>query len=212
MLELFRQKYTPETLPYHLVVPSLPGFTLSGTPSVSHDISQKDVARIMDNLMKRLGFGEAYVAQGGDVGSRVARMLAVDHDACKAVHLNFCPISRPTSAVNDSALSEIEQEGLERWESWKATGTAYALEHATKPGTIGFVLSSSPLALLSWIGEKFLDWTDTPLPLHTILEASSLYWLSKCAHSSLWSYRHVWVIRSFRQYAILQALLTSHLR
>lgn len=83
MLELFRQKYTPETLPYHLVVPSLPGFTLSGIPPISHDISQVDVARIMDNLMKRIGFGEAYIAQGGDVGSRVARVLAVDHDACK---------------------------------------------------------------------------------------------------------------------------------
>ena len=83
MLKLFRQKYTPETLPYHLVVPSLPGFTLSGIPPVSHDISQVDVARVMDNLMKRIGFGEAYIAQGGDVGSRVARALAVDHDACK---------------------------------------------------------------------------------------------------------------------------------
>jgi len=99
-------------------------------------------------------------------------------------------MSRPTSAVNDSTLPKIEQDGLERWEAWKATGTAYALEHGTKPSTIGFVLSSSPLALLSWIGEKFLDWTDTPLPLHTILEAISLYWLSKTAHSSLWSYRH----------------------
>lgn len=41
------------------------------------------------------------------------------------------------------------------------------------------------------IGEKFLDWTDGPLPLETIIEASSLYWLSKCVHSNLWSYRHV---------------------
>ena len=83
MLDLFRHKYTPETLPYHLVVPSLPGFTLSSTPPVNHDISQVDAARIMDSLMKQLSLGEAYVAQGGDVGSRVARILAVDHDACK---------------------------------------------------------------------------------------------------------------------------------
>ena len=86
MLDLFRRKYTPETLPYHLVVPSLPGFTLSGTPSVDHDISQVDVARIMDRLMERIGFGEGYVAQGGDVGSRVARVMAVKHDACKGKH------------------------------------------------------------------------------------------------------------------------------
>ena len=83
MLELFRKKYTPETLPYHLVVPSLPGYTLSAIPSISHDISQVDVARIMDNLMKQIGFGEGYIAQGGDVGSRVARIIAVNHDSCK---------------------------------------------------------------------------------------------------------------------------------
>lgn len=52
--------------------------------------------------------------------------------------------------MNDSALSEVEQDGLKRWEAWKVTGVAYALEHATKPSTIGFVLSSNPLALLSW--------------------------------------------------------------
>ncbi|KIW47661.1 uncharacterized protein PV06_00334 [Exophiala oligosperma] len=190
MLELFRQKYTPETLPFHLVIPSLPGFTLSGIPKLSNDISQVDVARIVDSLMKQIGFGTGYVAQGGDVGSRVSRIIAVDHEACKAIHLNFCAMTRPASATDDSKLSSIEQDGLKRLESWKATETAYALEHATKPSTIGFALSSSPLALLSWIGEKFLAWVDSPLPLNTILESVSLYWLTRSAHSSLWSYRH----------------------
>ena len=87
LLESFRQKYTPETLPFHLVVPSLPGFTLSSAQPVGHDISQLDAARIMDSLMKKIGFGEGYVAQGGDVGSRVARILAVDHQACKGEEL-----------------------------------------------------------------------------------------------------------------------------
>lgn len=91
MLELFRQKYTPETLPFHLVIPSLPGFTLSGIPKLSNDISQVDVARIVDSLMKQIGFGTGYVAQGGDVGSRVSRIIAVDHEACKGetVHRHF---------------------------------------------------------------------------------------------------------------------------
>ena len=83
MLELFRQRYTPETLPYHLVVPSLPGYTLSRMPRLNHDISQVDVARIMDSLMKQIGIGEGYVVQGGDVGSRVARVVAVNHDSWK---------------------------------------------------------------------------------------------------------------------------------
>jgi microsomal epoxide hydrolase len=64
--------------------------------------------------------------------------------------VNFCSIGRPASAADDSTLPEIEQDALKRWEAWKLTGTAYALEQATKPSTIGFVLSSNPLAVLAW--------------------------------------------------------------
>jgi microsomal epoxide hydrolase len=78
-----RQKYTPDTLPYHLVAPSLPGYTLSKGRPLEHDISQIDVARVMDAVMREIGFGAGYIAQGGDVGSRVARAIAVNHEACK---------------------------------------------------------------------------------------------------------------------------------
>lgn len=83
MLELFKAKYPADKLPYHFIVPSLPGYTLSEMPLLTQDISQIDVARIMDVLMKKIGFGDAYVAQGGDVGSRVARALGVYHAGCK---------------------------------------------------------------------------------------------------------------------------------
>lgn len=83
MLELFKTKYPADQLPYHFIVPSLPGYTLSEMPLLTQDISQIDVARIMDGLMKKIGFGDAYVAQGGDVGSRVARALGVYHAGCK---------------------------------------------------------------------------------------------------------------------------------
>lgn len=43
----------------------------------------------MDKLMHELGFGKGYIAQGGDVGSRVARVMSVEHEACKAVHRTY---------------------------------------------------------------------------------------------------------------------------
>ena len=36
--------------------------------------------------MVGLGFGAGYVAQGGDIGSFVSRVLGVTAEACKAVH------------------------------------------------------------------------------------------------------------------------------
>jgi cytidylate kinase len=35
--------------------------------------------RVLDQLMKDIGFESGYVVQGGDIGSRIARHLGVDH-------------------------------------------------------------------------------------------------------------------------------------
>lgn len=64
-------------------------------------------------------------------------------------------MGRPASAADDSILSEAEKKGLERGNIWRAGGTAYALEQATRPSMIGFVLSSNPLALLAWYAVIF---------------------------------------------------------
>jgi microsomal epoxide hydrolase len=83
LMGLLRDKTSPDHLKYHVIVPSLPGYGLSNGQSVSSDFSQDDAARIMDKLMHELGFGKGYVAQGGDVGSRVARIMAASHESCK---------------------------------------------------------------------------------------------------------------------------------
>lgn len=41
------------------------------------------MARVVNQLMINLGFGTGYVVQGGDVGSRVSRYIALQYDACK---------------------------------------------------------------------------------------------------------------------------------
>ena len=85
ILSLLKEKYTPEDLPYHIVVPSLPGFAFSSPPPLSKDFKVIDVARLIDALMIQLGFESGYVAQGGDIGSKVARALAVRHKSCKGM-------------------------------------------------------------------------------------------------------------------------------
>ena len=86
MMDLLREKYTPDTLPYHVVVPSLPGYTLSGGPLWNKDFGLEGIKRTMNQLMIDLGFASTgYVAQGGDVGSFVARLLGSSTE-CRAVH------------------------------------------------------------------------------------------------------------------------------
>lgn len=87
MLSLFKQQYSPQPLPFHLIVPSLPGYAFSGGPPLNHDFKMADAARMLNTLMLDLGFGDSgYVAQGGDIGSRLSRLLGAHYPACKAVH------------------------------------------------------------------------------------------------------------------------------
>lgn len=55
MLQLFSEEFTPITLPYHLIVPSLPGCAFSWGPPLDRDFTSEDSARILDKLMQALG-------------------------------------------------------------------------------------------------------------------------------------------------------------
>lgn len=85
MLSLFREQYSETNLPYHLIVPSLPGYGFSSKPPRSKDFRIEDVARVMNKLMVGLGFGGGYVAQGGDIGSKVGRVIAAEYEECEGV-------------------------------------------------------------------------------------------------------------------------------
>ncbi|KAF2261363.1 alpha/beta-hydrolase [Lojkania enalia] len=187
MMDILREKYTPQDLPYHIIVPSLPGYGFSQQPPLDSNWRLKDTSRLMHKLLLSLGF-DRYITQGGDIGSYVSRILAVTYPECAACHLNFCCMDAPTS-VSDSALSPLEAKQLSRGKRFMENGHAYADLHATRPATIAYLLSASPVALLAWLAEKFLEWSDVDIPLPTILANTSLYWLTESFPSSIYTYR-----------------------
>jgi microsomal epoxide hydrolase len=154
LLTAMKSRYTPETLPYNIIVPSLVGYTLSGGPPLDRDWSVADTSRLMHKLLLSLGF-TSYAVQGGDVGAGVARILAVQYEECKAILLNADTTGKPEGA-DGSEIEEVEKQGVERWDSWMKKGVGYATEHGSRPGTVGLALSSSPVALLAWYGSPFL--------------------------------------------------------
>ena len=81
------RRYSADQLPFHMIAPSLIGYTLSSGPPQTQDWSIYETARVMQRLMERLGFGEeGYVAQGGDLGSYTSQVLAAQFESCKAIH------------------------------------------------------------------------------------------------------------------------------
>jgi len=119
----------------------------------------------------------------------VAKSLGAQYEGCKAVHVNFFPIRSPPENIPSSTLTPRDEQGLKRREDFLTTGAAYAIEHASRPSTIGLVLASNPLALLAWIGEKFLAWSDENPSLHTILESVTLYWFTESFPRGIYPYR-----------------------
>lgn len=70
---------------FDLVIPDMPGFGFSEPPPGAPRDSRA-VAGMWAELMTRLGY-ERFVVAGGDIGSHVARYLALDHpDRVIAVH------------------------------------------------------------------------------------------------------------------------------
>jgi epoxide hydrolase len=181
---------------FHLVVPSIPGFGFSGH-TLQTGWEARRIADAWAELMTRLGY-ERFAAQGGDWGAAVSRELGRVHpDRVIGVHLNLLPgaqaVTEPT-AEELEALSPGEQEralaSWRRWDAWFRDGTGYFHVQSTRPQTLSYALTDSPVGQLAWIVEKFREWTDCErLPEEAVdrdlmLTNVMLYWLTGTAGSS----------------------------
>lgn len=70
----------PASLPYHLIVPSVPGYGLTKI-STNKNMTMVVCSRILNKLMVKLGFNQ-YIAQGGDVGSMITKTVVEEYDEC----------------------------------------------------------------------------------------------------------------------------------
>jgi len=169
---------------FHVVVPSLPGYGFSDKPA-ERGWGLPRIARAWAVLMKRLGY-ESFVAQGGDWGAGVTTWMAKQHvKGLKAVHLNL-PILFPPPLEGEP--SPEEKAALAKLVAYGETGSAYARVQGTRPQTIGYSLSDSPVGQAAWIYEKLAQWSDPndapELSREEILDNIMLYWLSNSGASS----------------------------
>ena len=149
ILDILKTRYSPKDLPYHIIVPSLPGYAYSSGPPVETDYGIGVAAGALNNLLVGLGFGSGYLVQGGDLGSFMSRWLAMNYDACKGMHVNMMGIPPPENS-DEFPRDEEEERVLQKATEFIDTAYAFALEQGTRAATIGLTLSASPLALLSW--------------------------------------------------------------
>jgi pimeloyl-ACP methyl ester carboxylesterase len=152
---------------FHVVIPSLIDFGFSEAAGKA-GFNCDQHAETCHKLMLQLGYDQ-YVAQGGDLGYPVVRLMAKFYpEHCKAHHVNMAAPKKPTKETFPELAVKVEATPLEDWEKQALAGSAHFFEegtgyskiHGTKPQTIGCLVTDSPMGLLTWIYEKLRDWSD----------------------------------------------------
>jgi len=161
-----------------LVVPSLPGYGWSPGRAGTAEMGEA-----LHGLMAALGH-DRYLVAGGDWGAHIGSYLGATHpEAVRALHLNMLPIRSPASFPDTAADARAALE------TWAREEGAYTAIQGTKPQTLAYGLSDSPVGLLSWIAEKFDTWTDTRgAPRDDLLTTVMIYWVTGTIGSSFWPY------------------------
>ena len=178
---------------FDVVIPSIPGYGFSSIPS-ELGWGPERVGRAWDTLMKRLGY-ERYVSQGGDHGSVISDAMGRNPPSgLLGIHLTM-PATVPAElvpAINSGApapagLAADELRAFTALSQFFGRNAAYGAMMVTRPQTIGYALSDSPVGLAAWMYDKIAQWTDSDgvpeavLGRDAILDDISLYWLTGTA-------------------------------
>lgn len=182
---------------FDVIIPSIPGYVFSSIPPTVEGRKLASTAALWNTLMVDvLGYTRGYAVAGADWGGCIAwQEYTLFPETVRAAYINFFPWASVDSAQvakDNQTLSEFELFGVKRAEQWAATGTAYYLEHMSKPNTIGLALQDNALGQLAWMGEKFYAWSDPrgQLTSRDVLTGVSLYYLTRTFLSSIFEYAH----------------------
>ncbi|MCX0241689.1 epoxide hydrolase family protein [Streptomyces drozdowiczii] len=174
---------------FHVVIPSLPGYGFSGAPAEA-GWGVKRVARAWAELMASLGY-DRYIAQGGDWGSSISLHLGLaDPEHVAGVHVNMLVTIPPEDPAAMAALDATDAARLAHAAAFEEDGTGWRKIQSTRPQTLAYALTDSPVGQLAWIAEKYKEWTsskDAPeeaVERDQLLAVASVYWLTASAGTS----------------------------
>ena len=185
---------------FDLVLPSLPGYGFSGKPQGS-PWGPDRMGIAWHQLMLRLGYTR-YVSQGGDWGAIISEVMAVQAPpGLLAIHINM-PGTMPQSVLRlirngdpvPAEFSDVEKRAFASLTDFYKNGFGYAGMMNTRPQTIGYSLSDSPVGLAAFFYDKFAAWThsggepEKVLTRDEMLDDITLYWLTNTGTSSSRSY------------------------
>ncbi|MGY4890381.1 UNVERIFIED_CONTAM: epoxide hydrolase [Xanthomonas axonopodis] len=174
---------------FHLVIPSLPGFGFSGKPT-SRGWGVGRTAAAWGELMRRLGYGERWTAQGGDWGSAITTALGfMQPPGLVGIHLNMVMFDPSAEEIADA--TPAEQRMLDDAKRYQREFSGYMHLQSTRPQSVGFSLADSPAGVAAWIYALFQDVSqsggepENVIALDHLIDDIMLYWLPNAGPSSV---------------------------
>ena len=177
---------------FTVVAPSLPGYTMSFAPGQKR-FSVEEIGEVFAALMTDVLGYKKFGAQGGDWGAFVTSRLGYQFpERMIGIHINLLAVRRDPKMLVDPTPEE--KVFIEQLNAWLKEETGYQWIQGTRPTTLAFGLTDSPVGLAAWIVEKFRSWTDNNGDLESALSRDemltniTLYWATGAIGSSFWPY------------------------
>src|SRR2546421_1976930 len=119
---------------FDVIVPSLPGFGFSDRP-LERGATSIRTAELLTQLMTDVLGYKHFAAAGGDIGSRVTRLLALAHpERLVGIHLTDVGYPGDPAFTSDlSDLSEADQRFLRALQQWWMQEGADKMLQSTRP-------------------------------------------------------------------------------
>ena len=177
---------------FTVVAPSLPGYGFSFREGQKR-VGLEGIADMFATLMRDVLGYETFGAQGGDWGAVITTLLAFRHpQLLTGFHVNMLIAGRDPAATPDPSPEEAAY--FKAAARWMQEESAYQAIQGTKPQTLAFGLTDSPVGLAAWIAEKFRTWSDcdgeieNAIPRDAMLTDIMIYWTTGAIGSSSWPY------------------------
>ncbi|HEY2900538.1 MAG TPA: epoxide hydrolase [Polyangia bacterium] len=177
---------------FDVVVPSLPGFAFTGAvPHANHDQSARASANLIWRLMTVILGYQRFAVAGGDGGSVLAQLLAIEHPE-SVIGIHLTDLGWHALNVDPETVSRAERKYLDGMTKARMADGAYALVQMSGPRSLAAGLNDSPLGLASWIVDRFHSWVDGPLDQligkDDLLTNIMLYWVTQTIGASIFNF------------------------
>jgi pimeloyl-ACP methyl ester carboxylesterase len=175
---------------FDVIVPSLPGTGFSDRVTKSDDANADLFARLMRDV---LGY-EQFISAGGDHGAIITQALARKHPEL-LIGIHLTDVGYPDQNTDFSQLTPAEMEMAQWVQRWfMEEGIGVNMIMATKPLTLAYGLSDSPVGLAAWLigygssGQHGKEELETRFRRDELLTNVMIYWVTGTIYSAARAY------------------------